>query len=136
MSAASQGGPEGERVTGGVRGVLAAMQGRSDRFVSMGALRRSEPQEGMHAETTDVCSALLVRISSGDAEAFNELFDRHYQPLMMVLLRFHGEKKAAEVALRELFTMIWIHAGMFDPRRCSGTRWIYGLARGDVRVRF
>lgn len=119
----------------GLRGVLAGRTPRHHRGVLKGVPESPASDEGADIQAAEVCSVLLTRISAGEVEAFHELFVRHRQPLMLVFLRSHSQKRAAEEALLELFTTIWTHASLFDSRRCSGTRWIYGLARGEFTVR-
>lgn len=80
----------------------------------------------------DRCGALLLRIALGDAEAFERLYAEHRQSILVVLMRRHRKRVVAEAVLGDLFTALWVHAGTFDPRRYSGSQWIYGLARGDL----
>lgn len=136
MSAAASGkGSTQKRPAHGLRGVLAGRTSRHDRGVLKGVPESPASDEGADIESAEACSVLLVRISAGDVGAFHQLFVRHRQPLMLVFLRSHREKRAAEAAHEELFTMIWTYASLFDSRCCSGTRWIYGLARGEFTVR-
>jgi RNA polymerase sigma-70 factor (ECF subfamily) len=83
--------------------------------------------EGPLAEAAD--SELLMRIASGNEEAFRILWDRFGAGVYTVCRRRLGDGGAAEDATQEAFTSVWRRAGTFDPARGSAAAWLYAVAR-------
>jgi RNA polymerase sigma-70 factor (ECF subfamily) len=83
--------------------------------------------EGPLAEAAD--SELLMRIASGNEEAFRILWDRFGAGVYTVCRRRLGDAGAAEDATQEAFTSVWRRAGTFDPTRGSAAAWLYAVAR-------
>lgn len=79
------------------------------------------------AEAAD--SELLMRIASGNEEAFRILWDRFGAGVYTVCRRRLGDAGAAEDATQEAFTSVWRRAGTFDPTRGSAAAWLYAVAR-------
>lgn len=71
---------------------------------------------------------LLGRCARGDAAAYRELVERLEKPLINFILRFVGERHAAEDLFQETFVRVVRTLGEFRPE-ASMTTWIYTIAR-------
>jgi RNA polymerase sigma-70 factor (ECF subfamily) len=71
---------------------------------------------------------LLRRCARGDAAAYQELVERLEKPLVNFILRFVGEREAAEDLFQETFVRVVRTLGDFRPE-ASLTTWIYTIAR-------
>lgn len=71
---------------------------------------------------------LLGRCARGDAAAYRELVERLEKPLVNFILRFVGERHAAEDLFQETFVRVVRTLGEFRPE-ASLTTWIYTIAR-------
>ncbi len=71
---------------------------------------------------------LLGRCAAGDAVAYRELVERLEKPLISFILRFVGERHAAEDLFQETFVRVVRTLGEFRPE-ASLTTWIYTIAR-------
>src|SRR5438128_938312 len=71
---------------------------------------------------------LLGRCARGDAAAYRELVERLERPLINLILRFVGERHAAEDLFQETFVRVVRTLGEFRPE-ASLTTWIYTIAR-------
>jgi Sigma-70 region 2 len=68
-------------------------------------------------QTSDTPDVALIRaISAGDKHAMQILFARHNVPVFRFLLRFVGNKSAAEDLVSEVFLDVWRQAGRFQGR--------------------
>lgn len=74
-------------------------------------------------------SALLPAVASGDAAAFEALYDRHASTLYAVCLRILGAPEDAQEVLQEVFVKAWTNAAMFDAARGSEVAWLIAIAR-------
>lgn len=83
---------------------------------------RSEPTDG----------ALIERVAKRDRTAFEELYRRFARPVLGLALRRIGDRGRAEDAVQETFTALWRSAARYDPRRGSGSAWLYAVARNAV----
>jgi RNA polymerase sigma-70 factor (ECF subfamily) len=71
---------------------------------------------------------LLRRCARGDAAAYRELVERLEKPLLNFILRYVGERHAAEDLFQETFVRIVRTLGEFRPE-ASLTTWIFTIAR-------
>ena len=71
---------------------------------------------------------LLGRCARGDAAAYRELVERLEKPLINFILRFVGERHAAEDLFQETFVRVVRTLGEFRLE-ASLTTWIYTIAR-------
>jgi len=71
---------------------------------------------------------LLQRCARGDAAAYRELVERLEKPLINFILRYVGERHAAEDLFQETFVRIVRTLGEFRPEASLST-WIYTIAR-------
>jgi len=51
--------------------------------------------------------SILDKIKSGDAEAFEMVFNEHYQPLCFYALKILGDKDDAEEVVQNMFVNFW-----------------------------
>ncbi len=78
-------------------------------------------------EAQDVFS--LGRIAAGDAEAFEEMFDRRAPAVLGFLVGALGERVMAEKVLEDVFRDVWTLAGRYRAGEESPLRWMLSLAR-------
>lgn len=78
-------------------------------------------------EAQDVFS--LGRIAAGDAEAFEEMFDRRAPAVLGFLVSALGERVMAEKVLEDVFRDVWTLAGRYRAGEESPLRWMLSLAR-------
>jgi len=77
----------------------------------------------------DTSDAALIRsISAGDKRAMQTLFARHNVRVFRFVLRFVGDKPAAEDLVSEVFLDVWRQAGSFEGRS-QVTTWLLAIAR-------
>lgn len=78
-------------------------------------------------ELTD--ELLAARLAGGDEAALREAYDRFSRPVFGLLLRFLGDRAAAEDVQQQVFTEVWQKAGKFDPARGTMLSWVMTIAR-------
>ncbi len=71
---------------------------------------------------------LLRRCARGDGAAYQQLVERLEKPLINFLLRFTGERAAAEDLFQETFVRVIRTLGEFKPEASLST-WVYTIAR-------
>ena len=79
--------------------------------------------------TSDV--TLIRSIAAGDKQAMQILFARHNVRVFRFLVRFVGDRSAAEDLVSEVFLDVWRHAGTFQGRSQVMT-WLLALARNKA----
>lgn len=86
---------------------------------------------------TDPASALLVRVASGDENAFHEVYDLLAPAAYGLALRVTGDEHLAQDVLQETFAKVWAAADRFDPALGSARAWVTVMAhrRAVDRVR-
>jgi RNA polymerase sigma-70 factor (ECF subfamily) len=84
-------------------------------------------------ELTD--GELIVRIASGDADAFEQLYRRYARAMLGLALRRLGDRGRAEDAVQETFTSVWRAAKSYRPDRGPGAPWLYAVARNAITDR-
>lgn len=86
------------------------------------------PAHGMeHSSPTD--PELMARVAVGDEAALESVYDRHVQTLYGAVVRFLGDRQAAEEIVQDTFVLAWRHAGRFDAAQGSLTGWLLRIAR-------
>ena len=78
-------------------------------------------------EDDDDERALLHRISSGDRNAFRELYFRYYGRLARFLSRVTRDRDDVEEVINDTLLIVWQHAGDFRGASRVST-WIFGIA--------
>src|SRR3954462_12974960 len=81
----------------------------------------------MTAPGTD--EELLIRIHSGDEQAFVSLYRRRQAAIFRFALHMSGSETAAEDITQEVFLALIRHQCGFDPSRGSLTGYLFGIAR-------
>src|SRR6266568_1504904 len=83
-------------------------------------------------QTQDTPDAALIRsIAAGDKHAMQILFACHNVRVFRFLLRFVGDKSAAEDLVSEVFLDVWRHASRFQGRSQVST-WLLAIARNKA----
>ena len=72
---------------------------------------------------------LLARVVAGDQGAFAVVYDRHIDVLYGSVLRFVGDRQAAEELVQDTYLAAWRHAGQYEPAAGSVLGWLLGIAR-------
>jgi len=76
-------------------------------------------------------AALIQSIAAGNKHAMQILFARHNVRVFRFLLRFVGDKSAAEDLVSEVFLDVWRQAGRFQGRS-QLTTWLLAVARNKA----
>ena len=76
-------------------------------------------------------AALIQSIAAGDKGAMRILFERHKVRLFRFLLRFVGDRSAAEDLVSEVFLDVWRQAGR-SQGRSEATTWLLAIARNKA----
>jgi RNA polymerase sigma-70 factor, ECF subfamily len=83
-------------------------------------------------QTSDTSDVALIRsIAAGDKHAMQILFARHNVRVFRFLVRFVGDKGAAEDLVSEVFLDVWRQAGRFQARS-QVTTWLLAIARNKA----
>jgi RNA polymerase sigma-70 factor (ECF subfamily) len=84
------------------------------------------------ASQSDSSDVTLIRsIAAGDKHAMQLLFARHNVRVFRFLVRFVGDKSAAEDLVSEVFLDVWRQAGRFQGRSQVKT-WLLAVARNKA----
>lgn len=70
---------------------------------------------------------LMPLIRSGEARAFEVMFDRHATVAYSLARRICRQERMAENVVQEAFLSVWRDAGRFDPSRGSVRTWVLGV---------
>ena len=70
---------------------------------------------------------LMLRIGSGDQEAFRGLFRRYGPAAKALALRVVRQTHLAEEIVQEAFTALWKNPEGYDQRRGSVKSWLMGM---------
>ena len=81
--------------------------------------KRAEPDEQVLAD----------RLIERDESALSEVYELFSRPVFSFLLRFTGDRSAAEDVQQQVFLEVWQKASNFDPGRGSMLTWIMTIAR-------
>ena len=81
-------------------------------------------------ERTD--EQLLQAYREGEAGAFRELIERHHDALLRFLIRFMGDRQAAEDVFQDAFLQVHLSADTFDTSR-RFKPWLFTIAANKGR---
>ena len=81
----------------------------------------------MHKNTN---SKLFLRLKAGDKKAFEELFKKHYQAMVLYALNFPIRQEEAEDLVQELFIRFWERKSFFQIET-NLQRYLYQTLRND-----
>jgi RNA polymerase sigma-70 factor, ECF subfamily len=79
----------------------------------------------MAGTTSDV--DLMLKVKTGDREAFSNLVRRYRRPLINFLYRFTSNPTASEDLAQEVFVKVFLSASRYEPKAGFST-WIYRIA--------
>jgi RNA polymerase sigma factor (sigma-70 family) len=79
-----------------------------------------------------VDSALLVRITAGDREAFCTLHARYYHRVLRFICRVTGQLELAQEGVNDVMLAVWKGSKSFGGRSTVST-WIMGIAYNRAR---
>jgi RNA polymerase sigma-70 factor, ECF subfamily len=95
-----------------------------------GALGRSDRHVNRLSDKTD--EDLLSAYRSGDRTSFATLVERYQRELFHFLVRFLGDRAAAEDIFQEAFLQVHQSADQFDPQR-RFRPWLFTIAANKAR---
>jgi RNA polymerase sigma-70 factor (ECF subfamily) len=76
-------------------------------------------------ETND----LLLRVASGDQQAFSALYDVIAPRVLGTVRRLLIDHAQSEEVTQEVFLEVWQSAGRFEPNKGGATTWILTMAK-------
>lgn len=79
---------------------------------------------------------LIRRVADGDADAFEQLYQRYARSVYGLALRQLRDRERAEDAVQETFTAVWRSASSYRVDRGAGAPWLYAVARNAIIDRF
>ena len=77
--------------------------------------------------------ALIVRIVSGDRDAFATLYRRRRPDVYRFALHISGSHSAADDVTQDVFMAVIHDAGRYRPDRSGVVPWLLGIARNHAR---
>lgn len=80
---------------------------------------------------------LVARVATGDAAAFEVVYDRHARVAFSLAFRLLGDRAAAEDLVQDAFLLVWRGADRFSPGLGSVRTWVLSIVhhRGIDRLR-
>lgn len=72
---------------------------------------------------------LMARMVAGDQEAFAAVYDRHVDVVFGSVLRFIGDREAAEEIVQDAYLAAWRRAAQYSPGAGTVLGWLLGIAR-------
>ena len=84
----------------------------------------------MTSSESDV--ALMLRVKTGDHEAFRELIERHQRAVINVIHRAIGDAWEAEDLAQRVFVQIFRSASRYKPT-AKFTTWLYTITHNTIR---
>jgi len=96
---------------------------------------RMDAQPPHTASTID--PALIAQVAKGNAQAFEELYDRSNALLFTLAFRILGNRDEAAELLQEVYLEVWRKGARYDVGRGSPMAWLVTLvrSRGIDRLR-
>jgi RNA polymerase sigma-70 factor, ECF subfamily len=70
---------------------------------------------------------LMAKVSAGDAQAFEIIFDRHGDVAFSLAYRMCGRRGMAEDIVQESFLSLWRSGARYDRSRGSVRSWVLGV---------
>ncbi|MEC7369144.1 MAG: sigma-70 family RNA polymerase sigma factor [Pseudomonadota bacterium] len=74
-------------------------------------------------------AALMVAVSKGNQDAFQQLLHVHVDAINRFARRMSGNSHEADDITQETMLRLWQHAHKFDSRRSKLTTWLHSIAR-------
>jgi len=69
----------------------------------------------------------MARVQSGDAQAFEAIFDRHGDAAFSLAYRMCSRRPMAEDVVQEAFLSLWRSGARYDRARGSVRSWVLGV---------
>ena len=98
--------------------------------MSAGGLAASRHTMTLPTTPSDV--DLLRRMTTGDEDAFTQLYRRRQASVYRFALHMSGSRTLAEDVTQEVFIVLIRDAGRYDSSRGSLSAYLYGIARNHV----
>jgi len=114
----------------GVTGIIEADGLSSPRFVAGGrkvVIDYALPLTELAEQPAE--ARIVAGLRARDPDALRRAYERFSRPVFGFLLRFLGERPAAEDVQQQVFLEVWQKADRFDPERGSLLAWIMVIAR-------
>lgn len=70
----------------------------------------------------------IARISAGDAQALEQLYDRYSATVYRMAVRIVKNQELAEDVVQEVFWRVWRRSGSFSRERGKVSQWLFGIA--------
>jgi RNA polymerase sigma-70 factor (ECF subfamily) len=70
---------------------------------------------------------LMLRVHSGDAAAFEVVFDRHADAAFSLAYRICGRRATADDIVQETFLSLWRSGARYDSTRGTVRSWVLGV---------
>jgi RNA polymerase sigma-70 factor (ECF subfamily) len=70
---------------------------------------------------------LMVRLSRGDADAFDLIYERHADAAFSLAYRISGSRAVAEEVAQDAFLALWRNGARYEQSRGSVRNWILGI---------
>jgi RNA polymerase sigma-70 factor (ECF subfamily) len=77
--------------------------------------------------TTVTDEGLILRVSDGDARAFEKLVDLYQKSALRVAQRCIGQQAEAEDLVQEAFLQVHRHAHRYNPEAASFKTWFFAI---------
>ena len=75
---------------------------------------------------------LMARMAAADEAGLGAIWDRHADVVYGSVLRFMGDRQAAEEVVQDTFLVIWRQAGRYDAAAGSVVGWLLRIARNKA----
>jgi RNA polymerase sigma-70 factor (ECF subfamily) len=83
----------------------------------------------VHSRIEETDEALLLRVATGDREAFGLVFGKYAGKVKGYLIRLGAGGAVAEDLVQDAMVSIWRRAASFDPKKAKASTWIFVVAR-------
>lgn len=88
--------------------------------------------DGEGSQVVEQAEELIARISRGDPEALQDLYERNRRPLLSYLRVMTSNNDLAEEILQDTLYAVWTSADGFSGKS-SGRTWLFAIARRRAR---
>src|SRR5437762_4905594 len=129
MSVSQANSGQGEKTEGILRSTNAHSQQKPDDALEAGGNGKSAPTSPAAPGTDE---QLLAEYRNGNKRAFAQLVERYQRELFHFLVRFLGDRAAAEDVFQETFLQVHQSAAQFDPSR-RFRPWLFTIAANKAR---
>ena len=89
-------------------------------------IEENAPSQVLDQEISD--EALMLLCQKGRQDALEQLYQRHYRPVLLFILRLMQNREMAEDLVQETFIRVYNNRDSWQPRS-KFTSWLYRIAR-------